>query len=45
MTTRPDEDQLEDIANHRIVADAIARGDGPTAMKAMLVVMSGKNAS
>lgn len=44
MTTRPDEDRLEDIANHRIAAKAIAKGDGPAAMKAMLVVMGDKNA-
>ena len=44
MTLQPDEDRLEDIASHRVVAEAIARGDGPAAMKAMLVVMGDKNA-
>ena len=44
MISRPDDDRLEDIANHRTVAQAIAKGDGPAAMEAMLVVMGDKNA-
>ena len=45
MTLQPDEDRLEDIASHRVVAQAIARGDGPAAMQAMFTVMGDKNVS
>lgn len=45
MTIRPDEDRLEDIANHRVAADAIAEGDGETAMLAMRKVMGEKFAA
>lgn len=44
MIAQPDHDQSEDIANHQAVATAIARGDGQGAIKAMRLVMSGKNA-
>jgi DNA-binding FadR family transcriptional regulator len=44
LTLQPDEDCLEDIASHRVVAQAIARGDGRAAMQAMIVVMGEKNA-
>lgn len=42
MTTRPDEDRLEDIANHRSVARAIANGDMEAAATGMRLLMGEK---
>ena len=42
MTSRPDEDRLQDITNHRAVASAIAKGDTEAASRGMRLVMGEK---